>query len=162
MDIDILSERILNFIKNSKDIPDEIKLKGNNTLTSILESIRVYLDRLSQAPPYISEFFNNTISIEDDTAREIATSGNASVVMQTFFKQIKENSPLSGEDFKKLMDNTGSVTGEKGKNLFMPIRVLTTGKAHGLELPILFPLLGKEKLLLRMNRIAEELKLSLD
>jgi glutamyl-tRNA synthetase/nondiscriminating glutamyl-tRNA synthetase len=162
MDIDILSERILNFIKNSKDIPDEIKLKGNNTLTSILESIRVYLDRLSQAPPYISEFFNNTISIEDDTAREIATSGNASVVMQTFFKQIKENSPLSGEDFKKLMDNTGSITGEKGKNLFMPIRVLTTGKAHGLELPILFPLLGKEKLLLRMNRIAEELKLSLD
>jgi glutamyl-tRNA synthetase/nondiscriminating glutamyl-tRNA synthetase len=75
--------------------------------------------------------------------------------------QIKENQPVSGEDYKKLMDNTGTISGEKGKNLFMPIRVLTTGKAHGLELPILFPLLGKEKLILRMNRIADELKLSL-
>ncbi len=161
MDIDVLSERILNFILDSKDIPDEIKQKGNRTLTSILESIRVYLDRLSQAPPYISEFFNNTISIEDDTAREIASRENASVVMKTFFMQIKENQPVSDEDYKKLMDNTGTISGEKGKNLFMPIRVLTTGKAHGLELPILFPLLGKEKLILRMNRIAEELKLSL-
>ncbi len=162
MDIEILSERILFFIKDSKDIPEEIKHKGNKILTSILESIRVYLDRLSQAPPYISEFFNNSISIEDDIAREIANSGNANLVMKNFYKQIVENEPVTGDDYKKLMDTTGSITGEKGKNLFMPIRVVTTGKAHGLELPILFPLLGKEKLILRMNRIAEELKISLN
>ena len=43
----------------------------------------------------------------------------------------------------------------------MPIRVFTTGKAHGLELPILFPLLGKEKLTIRMQRIASELGIPL-
>jgi glutamyl-tRNA synthetase/nondiscriminating glutamyl-tRNA synthetase len=59
------------------------------------------------------------------------------------------------------MEATGNETGEKGKNLFMPIRVVTTGKSHGLELPILFPLLGKEKLILRMQRISKELGISL-
>ena len=57
------------------------------------------------------------------------------------------------------MEDTGITSGEKGRTLFMPIRVFTTGKAHGLELPILFPLLGKEKLLIRMKRIATELQI---
>ena len=161
MDIELLSSQILTFIKDAKDIPNEIKVKNNPILKSILESIRVYLDRLSQAPPYISEFFNNEISIENEDARAIAKAIGADNVMKNFYKQVLNASPSSGDDYKKLMEATGNEIGEKGKNLFMPIRVVTTGKSHGLELPILFPLLGKEKLILRMQRISKELGLSL-
>jgi glutamyl-tRNA synthetase/nondiscriminating glutamyl-tRNA synthetase len=161
MDIELLSSQILTFIKDANDIPNEIKEKNNPILTSILESIRVYLDRLSQAPPYISEFFNNEISIENEDSRTIAKATGADNVMKNFYNQVLNASPSSGDDYKKLMEATGNETGEKGKNLFMPIRVITTGKSHGLELPILFPLLGKEKLILRMQRISKELGLSL-
>ena len=161
MDIELLSSQILTFIKDANDIPNEIKEKNNPILTSILESIRVYLDRLSQAPPYISEFFNNEISIENEDSRAIAKATGADNVMKNFYNQVLNASPSSGDDYKKLMEATGNETGEKGKNLFMPIRVMTTGKSHGLELPILFPLLGKEKLILRMQRISKELGLSL-
>jgi glutamyl-tRNA synthetase/nondiscriminating glutamyl-tRNA synthetase len=161
MDIETLSLKILTFIKDTNDIPNEIKEKNNPILKSILESIRVYLDRLSQAPPYISEFFNNEISIENEDAKTIATASGADNVMKIFYKQVLNADPSSGDDYKKLMEATGVETGEKGKNLFMPIRVMTTGKSHGLELPILFPLLGKEKLILRMQRISKELGLSL-
>jgi glutamyl-tRNA synthetase/nondiscriminating glutamyl-tRNA synthetase len=161
MDIELLSSQILTFIKDAKDIPNEIKVKNNPILKSILESIRVYLDRLSQAPPYISEFFNNEISIENEDARAIAKAIGADNVMKNFYNQVLNASPSSGDDYKKLMESTGNETGEKGKNLFMPIRVVTTGKSHGLELPILFPLLGKEKLILRMQRISKELGISL-
>jgi glutamyl-tRNA synthetase len=161
MDIEVLSSKILTFIKDANDIPNEIKEKNNPILKSILESIRVYLDRLSQAPPYISEFFNNEISIENEDARAIVKAVGADNVMKTFYNHVLHASPSSGDDYKKLMEATGNETGEKGKNLFMPIRVMTTGKSHGLELPILFPLLGKEKLILRMQRISAELGLSL-
>lgn len=161
MDISLLSERIIPFLVNETSIPSEIKVKNNPTLISILTSIRVYLDRLSQAPPYISEFFNNEIFIENEEARSIITSGNAKSVVEEFFRLVCENLAESGDDYKKLMEETGNKTGEKGKTLFMPIRVLTTGKSHGLELPILFPLLGKEKLLTRMQRIAREIGISL-
>jgi hypothetical protein len=43
----------------------------------------------------------------------------------------------------------------------MPIRVATTGKAHGLELPILFNLLGQEKLKYRIAVICREIGLAL-
>ena len=38
-------------------------------------------------------------------------------------------------------------TGQKGKNLFMPIRVAVTGEQHGPELPKAIELLGKETVL---------------
>ena len=161
MDLVVLAERVVPFLKEIQDIPDDIKNKDNKVLLSILESIRIYLDRLSQAPPYISEFFNNEISLEDQEARSIATATNASGVMKYFYEKILSGSPNTSDEYKKIMEETGVATGEKGRTLFMPIRVFTTGKAHGLELPILFPLLGKEKLTIRMQRIASELGIPL-
>jgi glutamyl-tRNA synthetase/nondiscriminating glutamyl-tRNA synthetase len=76
-DITKLCAEVIPFIKDNKGIPEEIKNANNETLQSLLESIRVYLDRLSQAPDYISEFFNNDIVIENEDARTIATAGNA-------------------------------------------------------------------------------------
>ncbi|HMV42494.1 MAG TPA: glutamate--tRNA ligase [Leptospiraceae bacterium] len=159
-DIVKLSGEILPFIKDNNSIPDDIKQAENKTLQSILESIRVYLDRLSQAPDYISEFFNNDIVIENEEARTIATSGNADKVIQTFFKLLGNGEPKSSDEYKALIDKTGIETGEKGKNLYMPIRVATTGKAHGLELPVLFNLLGTEKLKYRIKVISKEIGLS--
>ncbi|MFX3926888.1 glutamate--tRNA ligase, partial [Streptococcus suis] len=43
-------------------------------------------------------------------------------------------------------------TGIKGKNLFMPIRVMTTGQMHGPELPNTLELLGKEKVIARVQK----------
>jgi glutamyl-tRNA synthetase/nondiscriminating glutamyl-tRNA synthetase len=145
------SSKILAFIKDANDIPNEIKVKNNPILTSILESIRVYLDRLSQAPPYISEFFNNEISIENEDARVIAKAIGADNVMKNFYKQVLNASPSSGDDYKKLMESTGNETGEKGKNLFMPTRILTTGQMHGPDLNETIKILGKEKILKRIK-----------
>lgn len=159
--IEVLAEQVIPFISGNKQIPEEIKNAQNKTLQDILESIRVYLDRLSQAPGYIEEFFNNSISIENEDARTIATSGNAGTVIKTFHNLIQSGSPTNSDEYKALMDKTGELTSEKGKNLYMPIRVATTGKAHGLELPVLFNLLGKEKLLQRIGRITNEIGLEL-
>ena len=38
-------------------------------------------------------------------------------------------------------------TGVKGRNLFMPIRVATTGEQHGPELPLAIELMGLDKVL---------------
>jgi glutamyl/glutaminyl-tRNA synthetase len=57
---------------------------------------------------------------------------------------------------RMLMSKTGELTGEKGKNLFMPIRAITTGKLHGLELPVLFELLGREKIIKRIEFLKQK------
>ncbi|MBF0849305.1 glutamate--tRNA ligase, partial [Streptococcus danieliae] len=42
-------------------------------------------------------------------------------------------------------------TGVKGKSLFMPIRVATTGQMHGPELNLSLELLGKELVIERLK-----------
>lgn len=160
-DLSVLTAEVLPFIMENKSIPDEIKSPNNETLQSILESIRVYLDRLSQASDYIAEFFNNKIVVENEDARNIVTSGSAGLVIQTFYKLLSTENPTNSNSYKELIDKCGAVSGEKGKNLYMPIRVATTGKAHGLELPVLFSLLGWEKLKYRIDVICREIGLVL-
>lgn len=49
---------------------------------------------------------------------------------------------------------TGAVkeaTGRKGKELFMPIRKALTGMEHGPELKVILPLIGREKVLARLQ-----------
>ncbi|HWL13513.1 MAG TPA: hypothetical protein VNQ57_11025, partial [Ureibacillus sp.] len=40
----------------------------------------------------------------------------------------------------------------KGKNLFMPIRVVTTGQTHGPELADAIALIGKDKAIARIAK----------
>ncbi|WP_368731123.1 hypothetical protein [Pseudomonas sp. 2995-1] len=44
-------------------------------------------------------------------------------------------------------------TGHKGKKLFMPIRVATTGQTHGPDLPQAISLLGKDVVSNRVGKL---------
>lgn len=57
---------------------------------------------------------------------------------------------FTAENIQAVIKATQKETGNKGKNLFMPIRVATTGFTHGRDLPISIELLGKEKVLARL------------
>jgi Glutamyl- and glutaminyl-tRNA synthetases len=44
-------------------------------------------------------------------------------------------------------------TGFKGKELFMPLRLVLTGKSHGPELKYLIPLFDKNRILQKLGKI---------
>jgi glutamyl-tRNA synthetase len=159
--IERLGKEMVPFLKNA-NIPEAFKTGTHPTLLSILDSVRVYLDRFIQAPPYIEEFFLEEINFENEEAKELLLSGNGINVAKTFAKLLKENQTSTPDAYKDLMAKVGEISGEKGRTLFMPIRSITTGKSHGLELPILFSLLGPEKLVQRMQKLAQAAGISLN
>jgi nondiscriminating glutamyl-tRNA synthetase len=156
-----LAKEMIPFIQPIKEIPDSIKDSNNELLLKIIDSIRVYLDRLSQAPPYIVEFFNNDIILENQDTSEFLKLDDSLDVFKRFYTKLIETNPTSADDYKQLMESIGTESSKKGKNLYMPIRICVTGKQHGLELPILFPLLGKEKILDRIKKISSQINITL-
>ncbi len=155
MEMNELMKEISPFLEIA-NIPSEYKDINNTTIRDIVYSIRVYLDRLSQAPPYIEEFFRVEINFENEEAKQILENANAKTVVHEFYNFLQSSNPKTPQDYKNLMEEVGKKTEQKGKNLFMPIRVATTGKTQGLELPILFSLLGVEKLLKRIAHLTKE------
>ena len=72
----------------------------------------------------------------------------------TFFKS---NSLEEIDDSINLINFIKNNLGLKGKQLYMPIRLLISYKMHGIELPVLLLLLGKERILNNIEKIWAEL-----
>lgn len=71
-----------------------------------------------------------------------------------FTSEASQYLPVSEWDEKTWDEWIGTVkekTGRKGKDLFMPIRKALTGMDHGPELKSLLPLIGREKVIARLN-----------
>ena len=56
-------------------------------------------------------------------------------------------------DFLRIQDEVKAKSGQKGKNLFFPIRIALIGKPHGAELKILVPLMSKKSILARVEKV---------
>ena len=61
--------------------------------------------------------------------------------------------PFSYETWDNWTKSISAKTGLTGKGLFMPLRLILTGKDKGPELKNFLPLLDKEKLLRKFGKI---------
>ena len=97
------------------------------------------------------EFFSDEFIIEDEAKAFLLENSDT---LQTIiaFKDTLETSSFEPEALKDEIKAVGKAVGVKGKLLFMPVRMATTGAMHGPELPVALSLLGKEKV---VNRIEQ-------
>ncbi len=88
------------------------------------------------------------ISLEGKEFLETLEAGKVEEIKKIITNKISEKEfELSAENVKELINLVKEETGLKGKNLFMPIRILTTGQMHGPELSDTLEILGKDNLL---------------
>lgn len=76
--------------------------------------------------------------------------------MKALREELNALENFQAEDIKQAIKAVQKTTGHKGKKLFMPIRVVTTGQTHGPELPLAIELLGKEKTINRLTRVLND------
>jgi glutamyl-tRNA synthetase len=61
------------------------------------------------------------------------------------------NGELTGDSWSEWINAIQKITNKKGKQLFMPLRKAITARERGPELKKLLPLIGREKILLRLQ-----------
>ncbi len=147
-DLDRLTQLAIPFLKEKGyDVANFQKVK------IIVEAVRTHLEYLAQIVDHVDVFFTETIEIENGEAQEILKLDSSKIVFEKFIRKLQElDGEINRENFKQLMKEIQNETGIKGKNLFMPIRIALTGKAHGPELPLLVEYFGKEKIKQRLER----------
>ncbi|MBV8282994.1 MAG: hypothetical protein JO347_13165, partial [Candidatus Eremiobacteraeota bacterium] len=62
-----------------------------------------------------------------------------------------DRATLAAATTKDSLVQLGAKHGVKGRALYRPIRIAATGEEHGVELPILLPLLGSRRLAARIR-----------
>jgi len=109
-----------------------IVLKGSDTLEDVVDGI-ASLCRFDAAE-----------ALASDEVRAVMAEDGASTVVSTLVGLLRdEGAPPDPESYKTFAGRLKDLTGQKGKALFMPMRVAMTGSTHGPELKDLVPLLDR-------------------
>jgi nondiscriminating glutamyl-tRNA synthetase len=96
-------------------------------------------------------FFTEELNFNDDE-KEVLAGEQVPEVMAAFKEKLEALEIFEPAEIKKAIKAVQKETGHKGKNLYMPIRVATTGEMHGPELNDALVLLGKETVLNRVGK----------
>ncbi|HBO84988.1 MAG TPA: glutamate--tRNA ligase [Deltaproteobacteria bacterium] len=127
----------------SKDIPEE-------RLKTLIEASKSEVTTLRDLPHILKPFLKEPV-IEEDAMKVIAEPC-AKKVLEALMEEVVEETSLTDSVYPDIIKRLKGMTGEKGKNLFMPIRAALTGMTKGLGLEKVFHLLGKEEVLKRVRK----------
>ena len=97
-------------------------------------------------------FFRKDIQLGEEE-KEIVTQETSKAVFNALIEKVSSVEEFTANNIKELIKEIQKETGVKGKNLFMPIRIATTGQMHGPELNLSLELLGKDIVLERVKNI---------
>ncbi len=143
------------FVLKEKTLADLVT-RDEARVMRAFDAVRVYLDTLEEASAYLLEILQEQVALAND-AREFLAAEEPAPLWDAFAAVLTERQPRDPDAFAAAIKEAGERTGAKGKQLFMPIRIGTTGRLHGLELPRLFTLLGPDEVLRRLAAVREQI-----
>lgn len=117
--------------------------------------IGLYHDQLqygAQIVQLTELFFKRDIDYNEE-AKAVLEEEQVPSVLEELATQFDELEEFASASIKKAIQNVQKETGQRGKKLFMPIRVATTGQTSGPELPDALELLGKDIVQTRLQRL---------
>ncbi|CAM3241230.1 glutamate--tRNA ligase [Filibacter tadaridae] len=153
LSLDEVVELALPHLQNAGLVNTEMTEKET---TWARQLIALYHDQLSFGAEIVelsAQFFTDVIEY-DEESQAILAGEQVPEVMKSFKGKLEELEPFDADSIKAAIKAVQKETGHKGKNLFMPIRVVTTGEMHGPELQAAIALIGKEKAIERVSKYA--------
>lgn len=91
----------------------------------------------------------------DEDSRSILNTQSSGIVLKALKESIENAESLDSEIINKMIKTIQTEYKIKGKDLYMPIRIALTGKAHGTDLSKIMAAIGRDELI---SRLAEEIK----
>ncbi|HEY8406101.1 MAG TPA: glutamate--tRNA ligase, partial [Acholeplasma sp.] len=135
-----------------------IEIKSEEWLEQLLGLLRDRLSYGAQIVEYYHAFFHEELTFSEEVINELNQFEQKELVIQEFLNAIENIDFNDSSVIEQTIKEVGQKTLIKGKALFMPIRIATTGEAHGPSLPISLSLLGKDKVIARIKQTLKMIK----
>ena len=118
---------------------------GIEFLAGAMAMATASVDRLNQIPARLAALFDSDVSkaLDDPGIREEMSAPGARAVVSAFAEELSAAPRLDRDRFRAAAGEVKTRTGQKGKGLFHPIRIVLTGRADGPELDLLVPAIDR-------------------
>lgn len=136
-------------------IAQDLDEQGKEWVSRLVSLYQEQLEYAAQITDLAALFFKEELEF-DEEARGVLSEEHIPVVLNTFRQKLEECDPYDPDTIKQALKATQKESGYKGKQLFMPVRVAATGQTHGPDLNESLYMLGKEKVLQRLEKALKE------
>lgn len=130
-------------------------------LDEAIELVRKGIDTLAGFAPALRFLFEYDADavLADPDARAVLDDPDSLPVIRALADDLRSHgAPDSPEGYQALASRIKEATKQKGKKLFMPIRVALTGSTHGPELQRALPLMDRGTRIVALARVAPPLE----
>ncbi|MBR4261887.1 MAG: glutamate--tRNA ligase [Bacilli bacterium] len=130
---------VLPFLEKEYDL----STKSTEWLDELLSIYQNHISNGSEIVEEVKLFFNNEYNPNEE-AQEFMKQDGIDKTIDAFREEINNITEWTIDNISNAINNTKEKSGNKGKMLFMPIRIKTSGQMHGPELANTIYLLGEE------------------
>jgi nondiscriminating glutamyl-tRNA synthetase len=118
---------------------------GLEFLAAAMSMASASVDRLDQVPARLAFLFDydGERALRDGPAAEEMRAAGARAVVAALAEELASAPRLDREKFREAANRVKARTGQKGRALFHPIRVVLTGRAEGPELDLAVPAIDR-------------------
>lgn len=122
-----------------------------------VETFKSYMEILSDAVNLYTPLDDSKYEIKAESDEALKWESTRAV-LNAWKEQVASHpsESFTEQDFLKIQDEVKLKSGQKGKNLFFPIRIALIGQPHGAELKILVPLMTKTSILARAEQALQK------
>lgn len=100
----------------------------------------------------LTDLFFQDEAVYEPEAKEFLAGEHVPEVLKAFLQELEQIEAFQADKIQAAIKAVQKSTGQKGKNLYMPIRAAVTGQTHGSDIFRVIELLGREKVQERLRK----------
>lgn len=154
LDLDALIEGVLPYLQEKGYVGADLTEEEHAHYKKLASLYQEQMSYSAQLPEVAGLFFDQEINWTE-SGKEVLAGETVPEVLTAFKSELSALETFEAGEIAKAIKAVQKETGVKGKNLFMPIRVATTGQEHGPQLGDAIELLGKEQVLDHLDEALE-------
>jgi len=146
-----LTEMALPHLVTAGFVEESMSAEKKAWLTQVVAAVTEYVSYAAQVPEHAAVFFRDQVEFESDEAREVLRDSDIPQVMAVFREKLLALDVVDEAAVQGILKSITKELKVGGKKVYMPIRVAVTGQVHGPDLLKLIVLIGRERVLARID-----------
>ncbi len=133
-------------------ISGELTAEEKDNLVKFVSVIQDHLSYVAQVVDYADLYYKDDVVIEDEETKVILLDEEIPAVIALFKEKLNALEEVNAANIKPILKAITKELKVGGKKVFMPIRVAMTGQMHGPDLVRLIEVLGRERVIDRIDK----------
>lgn len=152
-DLSRIVDLAIPFLQQAGRLPAEFDDNKREWVTMLVDLNKERLNYVAEIVSLSDIFYTDELAYDDEEVKAVLAEEHVPAVLGSFLRQVEQSEEFTVDKTKEFIKAVQKETGYKGKALYMSIRAALSAQVHGPDLNHTIYLLGREKVIARLQNL---------